>query len=220
MIVEYMLEQVGRGDAKRAPSFIRDGGHWFNPSNFTYLGWVPNLAEREFYVPDSLSVMTRQDVIDRGLSLHASFPMVNYGEVANIEEEPTTLTDAEVTTLLGDWYDTMTNNYTQQPAEAYVSYDSGTITARVVFARKGLIITGTPQLDVSVGGITSTLDYQTSNFNSITFTKTQAASSGTEISLDANTSITLNGGTITDGTDNVILSLTSLSESELSITVE
>lgn len=219
MIVEYMLEQVGRGDAKRAPSFIRDGGHWFNPSNFTYLGWVPNLAEREFYVPDSLSVMTRQDVIDRGLSIHASFPIADpQGETAI--EEPTYLTGAEVTTLFGDWYDTMTNTYAQQPAEAYVSYDSDTITARVIFARKGLIITGTPQLDVSVGGNVVTLDYQMNNFNSITFTKAQAESSGTEITLDTNTSIALNGGTITDGTDNVILSLASLSENNLSVTVE
>lgn len=218
MIVEYMLEQVGRGDAKRAPSFIRDGGHWFNQEDYTYLGWVPNLAEREFYVPDSLTVMDRANTISRALTMHTANPFMNGG--ADPDEEMTEMTDAEVTTMVGDWYDNIVDQYQQKPAEVRLSYENDRIEATVVFSRKGIVVTGTPQISVSVGGVATTLDYSSKNYNSMTFNKDQSVADGTTISVDTSTvSINLNGGTITDGTDNAGLALSSTSDNTDSITV-
>lgn len=217
MIVEYMLEQVGRGDAKRAPSFIRDGGHWFNQADYTYLGWIPNLAEREFYIPDSLTVMDRANAISRALTMHSANPFMNGG--ADPEAEMTEMTNDEVTTMVGDWWDAIVSQYQQKPAEVRLSYENDRVEATVVFSRKGIVVTGTPQLTVQVGGVATTLDYSSKNYNSMTFNKDQSVSSGTTISVDTSTvSIDLNGGTITDGTDDAGLALSATSDNTDSIT--
>lgn len=220
MIVEYMLEQVGRGDAKRAPSFIRDGGHWFNQADYTYLGWVPNLAEREFYVPDSLTVMDRANTISRALTMHTANPFMSGG--ADPDSEMTEMTDAEVTTMVGDWWDNIVSQYQHRPESIYLSYapSSNKVEAKVVFTRKGIVVTGNPQLTVSVGGVDTVLSYNTKNYNSMYFSATQSVAEGTTISIDtATASISLNGGTITDGTDNVVLSLADTENNADSLTV-
>ena len=218
MIVEYMLEQVGRGDAKRAPSFIRDGGHWFNQADFTYLGWVPNLAEREFYVPDTLTELDRANTISRGLTMHSDNPM--YGMEDDPGSEPSQLTTEQVSTMIGDWYDNITSTYVQKPSKVTIEYSEDAIKANIQFARKGLVVSGTPQLTVRVGDSDVVLDYVNKNYNSLTFTKSQAVSEGTSISVDTDSvSISLNSGSITDGKDDVLLSLATTSGNSDSIVV-
>ena len=211
MIVEYMLEQVGRGDAKRAPTFIRDGGYHFNSSDYTYVGWVPNLAEREFYIPDSLTVLTRESIVTRALAMHAANTMQQ--EDPDNEGQYIDMTDAEVTSAMQNWWDGITSLYAQKPASATIEADTDNnhIEVKVTFARKGVVISGTPQLTVDIDGSSVVLSASSTNYNSIIFSASHTLNGGETITVSASSSIDLNGGTITDGTDNALVAL-SLSE--------
>ena len=210
MIVEYMLEQVGRGDAKRAPSWIRDGGHYHDPSDFTYLGWVPNLAEREWYLPDSVTEITRTSIVTRQLTIHAAAPMQKEDSEGNLVN----MTDAEVTTEVETWWDEMTNAHANAPASATIEADTeeNTLSVTVKMKKKGVIVTGTPQLSVDVDGSSVTLSKTATSWNGILFSATHSMSGGETITVAASSSIDLNGGTITDGKDDITTSLSGFSE--------
>lgn len=213
MIVEYMLEQVGRSDARRTPPFIREGGQYFNPSNFTYLGWVPNLAAREFYIPDTLTTITRTSIVTRNLEIHANYPMQkadpdNEGMMIN-------MTEAEVTADARSWWDSVTEAHAQKAVSAEIEYAGEAINVIVYFTNPGLIVTGSPQLTVDVTGSSGiaankTLAFETSVYKGLRFTLQEAQTEGAVIKVSASSSISLNGGTITDGTEDVALSLSGI----------
>ena len=208
MIVEYMLEQVGRSDARRTPPFIREGGQYFNPNNFTYLGWVPNLAAREFYIPDTLTTITRSSIVTRNLEIHANYPMQkadpdNEGMMIN-------MTDAEVTADAEAWWDSVTDAHAQKAASAEIEYAGEAINVIVYFTNPGLIVTGSPQLAVDVSGASKTLAFETPVYKGLRFTLQEAQAEGAVITVSTASSISLNGGTITDGTEDVALSLSGI----------
>jgi len=58
MIVEYM-NICNSGGYPDTPFWMRDGSYFYDATNHTMVGWVPDLADREYYVPDSLTVLTR-----------------------------------------------------------------------------------------------------------------------------------------------------------------
>lgn len=212
MIVEYMLEQVGRGDAKRAPSWIRDGGHHFNPADYTYLGWVPNLAEREYYVPDSVTTIDRAAAISRALTMHGNSPMQK--EDPDNEGSFISMTNDEVSTSIGSWWDAIVVEHANKPASATIEADTdnNSISVTVRWARKGVVVSGTPQLAVDVDGSSITLNKTGTNFNGITFDGAATLSGGETITVAQSSSINLNGGTVTDGVDALELSLATLAE--------
>lgn len=72
-VIEYM-HHVYKGDhRKHIPGFVDNPGHWQNPSNSTWIGWLR--SKRDFYVPDTLNVLTKEDFVQRTLQIHAIDPI-------------------------------------------------------------------------------------------------------------------------------------------------
>lgn len=103
MVVEYMMHLI-KPNIKAVPIFIKKPGHWFNPSNNTYVGWVDD--NRDYYVPDTIVTLTKEQFMNRALQIHANDP---------IREQPTEpvldpstiriLSEEEVKEQANNWYD-------------------------------------------------------------------------------------------------------------------
>jgi hypothetical protein len=75
-IVEYKKHKInGQIDT---PEFIEFGGFFFNPTNNTYIGVISEDDDREYYVPDSLNVLTKEELIDRQSS-------INDGSISDVD---------------------------------------------------------------------------------------------------------------------------------------
>lgn len=101
VLVEYKLHKVGI-NAKQAPHFIVDGGYYMSPLDNTMVGLVEDEADRDYYIPDSIVTLSKEEFIARQLAIHASVPMVSMGEDGATE---TVMTAEEVTTTMEAWYD-------------------------------------------------------------------------------------------------------------------
>ena len=95
MILEYML--IREAGAKRAPSWVEDGGYFVNPDNNTMVGWSPNLADRDYYVPDSVTELTRAELKTRVRSIDANYPM--------LDDEDNELSDSAIDAIVDAWCD-------------------------------------------------------------------------------------------------------------------
>lgn len=100
-VVEYMMHLSNGGNNKEVPGFIKDRGHHFNPADNTFIGWVED--ERDYYVPDSIVTLTKEQFIDRQLAMHAESPMMKISE--NPVDELVAMTTDEVRASSGEWYD-------------------------------------------------------------------------------------------------------------------
>jgi hypothetical protein len=102
-VIEYMM--VKDGPRRQVPDFVGDRGHGFNPIDNTYLGWVDDV--RDYYVPDTVLTLTKQQCVERALRIHAVYPqrkfqtqeMVVSGTPGDI------MNDAEVTAAAEEQYD-------------------------------------------------------------------------------------------------------------------
>jgi hypothetical protein len=95
MILEYML--IREAGAKRAPSWVEDGGYFSNPDNNTIVGWSPDLADRDYYVPDSVTELTRAELKTRVRGIDANYPM--------LDDEENELSDSAIDALVDAWWD-------------------------------------------------------------------------------------------------------------------
>lgn len=93
MIIEYML--IREAGKKLAPSWIEDGGYFYDPDDFTLVGWSPDLGARDYYVPDSVVVLTRDTLMTRALSINARHPAYT--------PDRTLLTDEQVAAQVNGW---------------------------------------------------------------------------------------------------------------------
>lgn len=190
MIVEYMLQQVGDGSSMKTPSFVKDGGYWFDQDNFTYVGWVPPLVEREFYVPESIVTLSKESFISRALDIHSRYPMQDIEE-----EEPIVLTEEQVVERATDWWDYKTIEHLNSPSSISTTLVEDGVEIKVLFAKKGVVVTGDPYIIVTSGDSNITASLFAKSYNSLTF----KALNVTEVVIPDNSSIALNGGTITNG---------------------
>lgn len=94
MIVEYKLDAGPRGMV--TPYWVKDGGYFRDPDNFTMVGWTPD-APREFKVPDSVLVLTKETLTQRVLGINAKYPMK--------DQEGNDLTTEQITLMVSNWYD-------------------------------------------------------------------------------------------------------------------
>ena len=95
-IIEYKLHPIPRGGMK-IPDFVTDGGYWFNKDDFTLIGTVP--SDVEYYVPDTVTTYTLEELQARQRAIHAKYPM---------KKEPTrdgNMTDDEVNAVIKAWVD-------------------------------------------------------------------------------------------------------------------
>lgn len=97
MIIEYML--VRESGVKLAPSWVENGGYFQNPDDFTLVGWTPDEGKRDYYVPDTVVVLTRESLIARQLAIHAKYPMTDV--------EGTQLTNEQVIAVINTWCDSV-----------------------------------------------------------------------------------------------------------------
>lgn len=99
-VVEYKMHRVNGGPRRQVPDFIGDRGHHTSPIDGTLIGWVD--ANADYHVPDTLVSFTKEEFVQRQLTIHASHPFTSMAEP---DAEPTVLTDAEVRTQAEAWYD-------------------------------------------------------------------------------------------------------------------
>ena len=69
MILEYKMVKTQEG--MQVPDWVEDGGHFGKP-DFSFVGWSPNDNVREYYIPDTVTVLTNEQFIARVVALKDS----------------------------------------------------------------------------------------------------------------------------------------------------
>ena len=82
-LIEYMLERVDEG--KKRPAFAKEGGLYYNPSDFTYVAWVEPASTREYYLPDTIKVFNANTFADRMVEIHNVTPILDEEATANVD---------------------------------------------------------------------------------------------------------------------------------------
>lgn len=100
-VVEYMLHRVNGSNRKEIPGWVGDRGHWMSPIDNSFIGWVDDV--RDYYVPDTVITLSKQDLVNRQLAIHAVNPMMK--EQEDQESDAVAMTEAEVTATIEAWYD-------------------------------------------------------------------------------------------------------------------
>jgi hypothetical protein len=102
-VAEYMLTNDEGNQRRFVPGFIGDRGHWYNPVDHTFVGWISE--NRDFYVPDTIVYLDKAAFVARTLAMHAANPMRKPGENPGMMEQGDVMTEAEVTTMAEQWFD-------------------------------------------------------------------------------------------------------------------
>lgn len=97
MILEYKMHITASGI--KTPEWIEDGGYFPDASANTMIGWSPDEADREYYVPDTVTELTATELETKVLALHSENAFRKTGD--NLEMID--MTDAEVKTMVSDW---------------------------------------------------------------------------------------------------------------------
>ena len=101
-VIEYMRHKDGH--KRQVPDFVGDRGHWMSPIDNSFIGWVDDV--RDYYVPDTITTLTKAEFTTRQLTIHASNP---FTKSANEGDGPggerVEMTEAEVTAQAEAWYD-------------------------------------------------------------------------------------------------------------------
>lgn len=95
MIIEYML--IRESGVKRTPSWVEDGGYFGDPDNKTLIGWSPDLADRDYYVPDSVIETNRAGLLARVMDINTRYPMT--------DPDGNLMTDQQIQDLVFGWCD-------------------------------------------------------------------------------------------------------------------
>lgn len=106
-VIEYMFTINERGRLE-VPGFVADRGYHQSPIDKSFLGWLNE--DREYWVPDTIVTKTKEECVARALAIHAVQPYHGFDENAMPSETP--MTEAEVTTMMENWYDWIVANNT------------------------------------------------------------------------------------------------------------
>ena len=97
MIIEYKMHMTAGG--MRTPEWVEDGGYFADPSENTMVGWSPDEADREYYIPDTVTELTATELETKVLALHTA----NKFQKENNDGTTSDMTNAEVKTMVSDW---------------------------------------------------------------------------------------------------------------------
>lgn len=97
--LKYKMHRTGRGRGMKAPDWIEDGGYFIDPDTHEMIGYSADEADREYYIPDTVTEYTEAELIAYVQGIHSRYPMSNMDNEGNI----TNLTDEEVATLVTNW---------------------------------------------------------------------------------------------------------------------
>jgi len=75
MILEYKMCRTDQG--MKVPSWVQDGGYYSKASDFSWVGWSPDNNVREWYIPDTVVVLTNSQFIARVVALKPSSQSVD-----------------------------------------------------------------------------------------------------------------------------------------------
>lgn len=101
-VIEYKFT-INANSRLEVPGYVVDRGYWHSPIDKTLVGWCKPESERDYWVPDTIVELSKADLVARVLSIHAVTPYLKAPE--NPEAEDVYLTEAEVTTMIEEWYD-------------------------------------------------------------------------------------------------------------------
>ena len=100
MIVEYSF--VTENGETHAPSWLSDSGYFQNPDDLRLIGRAQEADLQQFSAIGDVVGLTRQQLIDRVLGIHALHPM---SKLVHDTVELVVMTDAEVTAMVEAWCD-------------------------------------------------------------------------------------------------------------------
>ena len=95
--LEYKLHAPMNGHGMSTPTFITNGGHWYNDNKM--IGVAPDSTE--YYVPETVDVLTADQLKARQVAVHAVTPYKVVG--ADGMPTDTDMSDAEVETMVDEW---------------------------------------------------------------------------------------------------------------------
>lgn len=98
--LKYKMHRTGHGGGMKAPDWIEDGGYFIDPDTNEMIGWSADEADREYYVPDTVTEYTQAELIAYVQDVHSRYPMQNLSEDG---VTATNMTDAEVATYVTNW---------------------------------------------------------------------------------------------------------------------
>ena len=83
----------------RTPEWVEDGGYFLDTSENTMVGWSPDEADREYYIPDTVTELTATELETKVLAQHTA----NKYQKTNDDGTTSDMTNAEVKTMVSDW---------------------------------------------------------------------------------------------------------------------
>jgi hypothetical protein len=92
-ILEYKLHKTDRGMV--CPGWVEDGGYWGDPDNHTLIGWSPDEANREYYIPDTVTTLTQSQLVTRVLDIDTRYPMTDI--------DGNEMADSDITIMVNNW---------------------------------------------------------------------------------------------------------------------
>ena len=98
-ILEYKLHAPMNGHGMSTPSFITNGGQFYNNTDHTMIAAEPDTTE--YYIPDSVTVYTVAELKTRMTTMHAATPFQKMGDTPGQEGED--MTNAEVEAMVDAW---------------------------------------------------------------------------------------------------------------------
>ena len=90
------------------PAWVKISNVLFNPNTRLRIGFSPVENERDYYIPDSVEVIGRQEFIQFGLECHQINPFTATDQMSDADfgdRSGEALSDAEVSAELGSIYD-------------------------------------------------------------------------------------------------------------------
>lgn len=97
MIIEYKMHMTPGG--MKTPDWIEDGGYFPDTATNTMVGWSPDEADREYYVPDTVTTMTEAELNTKVLAIHSANKLQKRGDDGTMSN----MTNAEVTAMVSAW---------------------------------------------------------------------------------------------------------------------
>jgi len=95
-ILEYKAIRTPEGLS--APLWVEKSGYFYNPVDFTFVGWSKDNAE--WYTPDTVFTLTPLELENRQVAIHNNNPMMT---IQTPEIDSVQMTEAEVRTTIQDW---------------------------------------------------------------------------------------------------------------------
>lgn len=73
-IVEYRKHLL-HGQIKD-PEWVIHGGYFYDRDSDTYIGFVLSSKDRQYYIPDTVTFLTKEEAVSRVLDIHSRYPWI------------------------------------------------------------------------------------------------------------------------------------------------